>query len=68
LTHVKSTSGQKQTNFTLRGPEFAMLLNATRAILSTEQAQAILAANASAEALRKLLKEAVEDGRAVSKW
>lgn len=53
------------TKFVLEGAEFATLLNAMRAILSTDEAQTILAAQSSSIALEGLLKAAVEDGRAV---
>jgi len=53
------------TKFVLEGAEFATLLNAMRAILSTEEAQTILAAQRASDELEKLLKDAVEDGRAV---
>jgi hypothetical protein len=53
------------TKFILEGAEFATLLNSMRAILSTEEAQTILAAQRASDELEKLLKDAVEDGRAV---
>ncbi len=53
------------TKFVLDGAEFATLLNSMRAILSTEEAQTILAAQRASDELEKLLKDAVEDGRAV---
>jgi hypothetical protein len=53
------------TKFVLEGAEFATLLNSMRAILSTEEAQTILAAQRASDELEKLLKDAVEDGRAV---
>jgi len=54
-----------ETRFVLDGAEFATLLNSMRAILSTEEAQTILAAQRASDELEKLLKDAVEDGRAV---
>ena len=53
------------TEFILKGGEFATLLNTTRAILSTEEAQTILAAQQASQTLETLLKGAVEDGRAI---
>lgn len=54
-----------ETQFILGGAEFANLLNTTRAILSTEEAQTILAAQQASQTLETLLKGAVEDGRAI---
>jgi len=53
------------TKFVLEGAEFATLLNSMRAILSTEEAQTILAAQRASDELERLLRDAVEDGRAV---
>ena len=53
------------TKFVLEGAEFAVLLNSMRAILSTEEAQTILAAQRASNELENLLRDAVEDGRAV---
>ena len=53
------------TQFTLTGGEFAVLLNSLRAFLSTENSQIVLLADRAAKALEDQLKGAVEDGRAV---
>jgi hypothetical protein len=55
----------QDTKFVLEGSDFAILLNSMRAILSTEEAQTILAAQRASEQLERLLKDAVEEGRAV---
>lgn len=54
-----------ETTFAMNGQEFAMILNTLRGLLSTEFVQLILSTPAVSEAMEKLLKEAVEDGRAV---
>lgn len=53
------------TEFILSGGDFAMLLNALRAYLSTENAQLALLADRASRALEEQLKSAVHDGRAV---
>jgi len=53
-----------ETTFTMNGQEFAMMLNTLRGLLSTEFVQLILSTPAVSESMEKLLKEAVEDGRA----
>lgn len=54
-----------ETSFAMNGQEFAVMLNTLRGLLGTEFAQSIIAAQAASEAMEKLLKDAVEDGRAV---
>ena len=54
-----------ETEFVLKGGEFATLLNTLRAHLSTEQAQITLLAQRAAEVLEAQLKDAVETGKAV---
>ena len=54
-----------ETEFVLKGAEFATLLNTLRAHLSTEQAQITLLAQRAADVLEAQLKEAVESGKAV---
>lgn len=54
-----------ETTFSLNGQEFAVLLNTLRGLLSTEFVQLILSTPAASETMEKLLKDAVEDGRAV---
>lgn len=55
----------QDTDFVLKGTDFAVLLNSLRAILGTENAQTILAAQRASDSLENLLKSAVEEGRAV---
>lgn len=55
------------TEFTLTGSQFAIVMNAFRAILSTEEAQKILTANKAAEAMEAVLGKAVEEGRVLPK-
>ena len=54
-----------ETKFVLEGAQFATLLNSMRAVLSTEEAQTILAAQRASDELERLLKDAVEQGRAI---
>lgn len=54
-----------ETEFVLKGGEFATLLNTLRAHLSTEQAQITLLAQRAADVLEAQLKDAVETGKAV---
>lgn len=54
-----------ETEFVLKGGEFATLLNTLRAHLSTEQAQITLLAQRAADVLEAQLKDAVESGKAV---
>ena len=42
-------------------------MNAFRAVLATEEAQKIMAANKAAEAMEAVLGKAVEEGRVVPK-
>ena len=56
---------EPSTEFKLNGGEFAVLLNALRAYLSTEDSQIVLAADRASKALEDQLRQAVEDGRAV---
>lgn len=51
--------------FTLSGGEFGKILNAFRAILSTQEAQKILLAEKANNIMEDLLKRAVEEGIAV---
>jgi hypothetical protein len=55
------------TEFTLTGSEFAMVMNAFRAVLATEEAQRIMTANKAAEAMEAVLGKAVEEGRVIPK-
>ena len=53
------------TQFVLNGADFAGMLNTMRSLISTEQAQNIIAAHQASLVLEELLKGAVEDGRAI---
>jgi hypothetical protein len=55
------------TEFTLTGSEFAVVMNAFRAILSTEEAQKIINVNKAAEAMEIVLGKAVEEGKVLPK-
>lgn len=55
------------TEFTLTGSEFAIVMNAFRAILSTEEAQKIINVNKAAEAMEIVLGKAVEEGKVLPK-
>lgn len=54
-----------ETTFAMNGHQFAMVLNSLRAVLSTDIAQSLFSSQAASEALEDLLKDAVEDGRAI---
>jgi hypothetical protein len=55
------------TEFVLSGSQFAMVMNAFRAVLATEEAQRIMTANKAAEAMEAVLGKAVEEGRVIPK-
>jgi len=55
------------TEFTLTGSEFAVVMNAFRAVLSTEEAQKIINVNKAAEAMEIVLGKAVEEGKVLPK-
>lgn len=48
--------------FTLNGPEFGLILNTLRRIISTPEAQNILMAHAALQETEDILKRAVEKG------
>lgn len=52
-------------SFTLSGGEFGTILNAFRAVLSSQEAQKILLAEKANNVMEDLLKRAVEEGIAV---
>lgn len=62
---TKKYRWEPTTEFKLDGGEFAILLNALRAYLSTEEAQLALLVDQASKALEAQLGAAVEDGRAV---
>ena len=53
------------SEFTLSGNDFGILLNSLRAILSTEEAQRILLAEKASQIMEATLAEAVENGSVV---
>ncbi len=53
------------SEFTLSGNDFGILLNSLRAILSTEEAQRILLADKASQIMEATLAEAVENGSVV---
>jgi hypothetical protein len=53
------------SQFTLSGNDFGILLNSLRAILSTEEAQRILLADKASQIMEATLAQAVESGAVV---
>ena len=53
------------SEFTLSGNDFGILLNSLRAILSTEEAQRILLADKASQIMEATLAQAVENGSVV---
>lgn len=53
------------SEFTLSGNDFGILLNSLRAILSTEEAQRILLADKASQIMEATLGKAVENGSVV---
>lgn len=53
-----------ETEFVLKGGEFGLLLNATRTILSTPEAQRILLTERVNDILEQIMQQAVESGKA----
>jgi hypothetical protein len=53
------------SEFTLSGNDFGILLNSLRAILSTEEAQRILLADKASQIMEATLAEAVQNGSVV---
>jgi len=53
------------SQFTLSGNDFGILLNSLRAILSTEEAQRILLADKASQIMEATLAQAVENGSVV---
>lgn len=51
-----------EDKFELSGQEFGLILNALRAVLSTEEASKILLAQKAAEAIDNVMSKAVEAG------
>jgi hypothetical protein len=53
------------SEFTLSGNDFGILLNSLRAILSTEEAQRVLLAEKASQIMEATLAQAVENGSVV---
>jgi hypothetical protein len=53
------------SEFTLSGNDFGILLNSLRAILSTEEAQRVLLADKASQIMEATLAKAVENGSVV---
>lgn len=53
------------SEFTLSGSDFGILLNSLRAILSTEEAQRVLLADKASQIMEATLAKAVEGGAVV---
>lgn len=53
------------SEFTLSGNDFGILLNSLRAILSTEEAQRVLLADKASQILEATLAKAVQNGAVV---
>jgi hypothetical protein len=53
------------SEFTLSGNDFGILLNSLRAILSTEEAQRVLLADKASQIMEATLAEAVQNGSVV---
>jgi hypothetical protein len=63
----KTYEWKAETEFTISGTEFGLILNTIRAILGTEQAQQILLAARTNEALEGIMKKNVEEGKITEK-
>jgi threonine synthase len=62
---TKSYKWTPDDSFILSGGEFGTILNAFRAVLSSQEAQKIIAVERANDLLEGVLKKAVEDGIAV---
>ena len=58
----KKYTWSPETNFTITGHEFGLLLNTLRSITSTKEAQTIILAHEAGDALEKTLATGVETG------
>ena len=58
----KKYTWSPETNFTITGHEFGLLLNTLRSITSTKEAQTIILAHEAGDALEKTLASGVESG------
>jgi hypothetical protein len=59
---TKKYTWSPETNFTISGHEFGLLLNTLRSITSTKEAQTIILAHEAGNALEKTLASGVESG------
>jgi hypothetical protein len=58
----KKYTWSPETNFTITGHEFGLLLNTLRSITSTKEAQTIILAHEAGDVLEKTLAHGVESG------
>jgi len=61
----KTYSWKADEVFTLSGHEFGLILNALRAVLSTEQAAQVLLAARANDALEKIMAKNVKEGKLI---
>jgi hypothetical protein len=61
----KKYTWEIDSEFTLSGNDFGILLNSLRAILSTEEAQRVLLAEKASQIMEATLAKAVESGSVV---
>jgi len=59
---AKKYTWSKDSEFTLSGSEFGLILNALRGVVGTQEAQALFLANEAVGALEDVLGVAVESG------
>ena len=59
---TKKYAWSPETNFTITGHEFGLLLNTLRSITSTKEAQTIILAHEAGDVLEKTLASGVESG------
>lgn len=62
---TKKYAWSPETNFTISGNDFGLLLNTLRSITSTKEAQTILLAHEAGDVLEKTLAHGVETGKIV---
>jgi hypothetical protein len=58
----KKYTWSPETQFTLSGSEFGILLNSLRQIISTKEAQAVLRAAEASEVIENLMAQSVANG------
>ena len=59
---TKKYAWSPETNFTISGNDFGLLLNTLRSITSTKEAQTIILAHEAGDVLEKTLASGVESG------